>query len=110
MALGQAPDVLFIGCSDSRVAVNVFASTDPGGFIRRSYVGYMVPPCDCHGQSTADESEAAAIEFALSTLRSLTICGHSECGVMLALSRGRELVSSQNLRLGCAMESWVYRI
>ena len=30
LALGQNPDVLFIACSDSRVAVNVFASTDPG--------------------------------------------------------------------------------
>ena len=30
LALGQAPDALFIACSDSRVAANVFASTDPG--------------------------------------------------------------------------------
>ena len=30
LALGQKPDVLFIACSDSRVAINVFASTEPG--------------------------------------------------------------------------------
>jgi carbonic anhydrase len=100
LALGQSPDTLFIGCSDSRVAVNVFASTDPGDLFVVRNVGNMVPPCNEQGQSTADESEAAAIEFALNHLNVSTIivCGHSECGAMQALTNGRQQVKMTNLR------------
>lgn len=100
LALGQAPDALYIGCSDSRVAVNVFASTDPGDLFVVRNVGNLVPPCDENGQSTADESEAAAIEFALGTLNvsDIIICGHSECGAMQALVAGREKLSTPNLK------------
>jgi len=100
LALGQKPDVLFIGCSDSRVAVNVFASTDPGDLFVVRNVGNMVPCCGQNGQSTADESEAAAIEFALNSLNvsSIIVCGHSECGAMQALVAGREKLEMVNLR------------
>jgi carbonic anhydrase len=100
LALGQKPDVLFIGCSDSRVAVNVFASTDPGDLFVVRNVGNMVPCCGENGQSSADESEAAAIEFALNTLNvsSIIVCGHSECGAMQALINGREKLEMVNLR------------
>ena len=100
LALGQSPDALFIGCSDSRVAVNVFASTDPGDLFVVRNVGNLVPPCGDGGQSLADESEAAAIEFALGTLNvsHIIICGHSECGAMQALTAGRENLQDPNLR------------
>ena len=100
LALGQSPDALFIGCSDSRVAVNVFASTDPGDLFVVRNVGNLVPPCGDGGKSTADESEAAAIEFALNTLRvsNIIVCGHSECGAMQALVAGRQNVTMPNLR------------
>lgn len=100
LALGQSPDVLYIGCSDSRVSVNVFASTDPGDLFVVRNVGNLVPPCGSDGQSTADESEAAAIEFALGKLNvsHIVICGHSECGAMQALANGRESLSGTNLR------------
>jgi carbonic anhydrase len=90
LALGQAPDVLFIACSDSRVAANVFASTEPGDLFVVRNVGNMVPPCSVDGHSTADESEAAAIEFALLNLavRHVIVCGHSECGAMQAICNG----------------------
>lgn len=100
LALGQTPDALYIGCSDSRVAVNVFASTDPGDLFVIRNVGNLVPPCGSDGHSTADESEAAAIEFALGTLNvsNIIVCGHSECGAMQALAAGREKVKDKNLR------------
>lgn len=100
LALGQRPDALFIGCSDSRVAVNVFASTDPGDLFVIRNVGNLVPPCGVDGQSTADESEAAAIEFSLGTLNvsNIIICGHSECAAMRALAEGREKVTDNNFR------------
>lgn len=100
LAIGQKPDALFIGCSDSRVAVNVFASTDPGDLFVIRNVGNMVPPCGADGRSSADESEAAAIEFSLGTLgvKDIIICGHSECGAMQALTSGREKLGAPNLR------------
>lgn len=100
LALGQSPDTLFIACSDSRVAPNVFASTDPGDLFVVRNVGNMIPVCGGEGHSTADESEAAAIEFALLklTVSDIIVCGHSECGAMHALVHGRENVEAPNLR------------
>jgi len=103
LALGQRPDALFVCCSDSRVAPNVFASTDPGDLFVVRNVGNIVPACDAYGKSTSDRAEAAAIEFALATLnvRDIIICGHSECGAMAALWSGLENVTWPNLR------SWI---
>lgn len=101
LALGQFPDALFVACSDSRVAPNVFASTDPGDLFVVRNVGNMVPLCDgAHGLSTADEGEAAAIEFSLIKLnvKDIIICGHSECGAMQALLKGRENIPTPNLK------------
>jgi carbonic anhydrase len=88
LALGQKPDALFIACSDSRVAVNVFASTDPGDLFVIRNAGNLVTPAET---SSSDESEVAAIEFALESLRvgHIIVCGHSDCGAMKALCQGR---------------------
>ena len=103
LALGQQPDSLFVCCSDSRVAPNVFASTDPGDLFVVRNVGNLVPACDADGRSTSDRSEAAAIEFAVATLsvRDIIICGHSECGAMQALLAGVENLTWPNLK------SWI---
>jgi len=99
LALGQSPDALFVTCSDSRVAVNVFASTDPGDLFVVRNIGNMIPPCDHQGISYNDKSEAAAIEFALSTLKvsAIIICGHSECGAMQALLKAKTDSHTPNL-------------
>lgn len=100
LAAGQRPDTLMIACSDSRVAPNVFASTNPGDLFVVRNVGNMIPPCNADGTSTADESEAAALEFSLNVLpvRDIIVCGHSECGAMHALMNGRSQVQAPNLR------------
>ncbi|MBC7659923.1 MAG: carbonic anhydrase [Chitinophagaceae bacterium] len=87
LALGQKPDVLFVGCSDSRVVPNLFASTEPGDLFVIRNVGNLVAPCDASGVNRADRSEAAAIEYAIERLgvADIVICGHSECGATLAL-------------------------
>lgn len=84
LALGQKPDALFIACSDSRVAANVFASTDPGDLFVVRNVGNIMPAAPDAGSTTA------ALEFALGTLdvRHIVVCGHSDCGAMRALSQG----------------------
>jgi len=100
LALGQSPDTLFIACSDSRVVPNLFASTNPGDLFVVRNVGNLIPPCGADGHSSADESEAAAIEFASLSLgvQDMVVCGHSECGAMQALVKGREQVGPPNLR------------
>jgi carbonic anhydrase len=100
LALGQRPDVLFIACSDSRVAVNVFASTDPGDMFVVRNVGNLIPPSDAEGRSVGDGSEASAIEFALGRLavKHIIVCGHSDCGAITALCAGREAIAEPNLR------------
>ena len=100
LALGQKPDSLFIACSDSRVAANLFASTDPGDLFVIRNVGNIIPPCGKAGTSNSDESEVAAIEFAVLNLKvaDIIICGHSECGAMLALVDGRQTLELPHLK------------
>lgn len=89
LALGQKPDTLFIACSDSRVVPNLFASSNPGDLFVIRNVGNLISPCGVDGLSVGDVSEAAAIEFSLQNLpvRDVIVCGHSECGAMVAVSQ-----------------------
>jgi len=100
LALGQAPDTLFIACSDSRVVPNLFASADPGDLFVIRNVGNLIAPAGIDGLSQEDNSEAAAIEFALAHLAvtDIIVCGHSECGAMHALLSGRKSVATFHLR------------
>jgi len=100
LALEQKPDALFVACSDSRVAANVFASTDPGDLFVVRNVGNMIPECGIEGISKSDLSEIAAIEFAIQNLqvRNIIVCGHSECGAITALFNGRQHVQAPHLR------------
>ncbi len=100
LAIGQSPDTLFIACSDSRVVPNTFASTDPGDLFVLRNIGNLIPECGEHGISTSDESEAAAIEFSVLSLKisNIIVCGHSECGAMRKLVSGRNEVDAPNLQ------------
>lgn len=91
LALGQSPDTLLIACSDSRVAPNLFASTEPGDLFVVRNVGNLIAPCGADGLSQSDESEAAAIEFATRGLgvTDIIVCGHSDCGAIRTLHEGK---------------------
>ena len=81
---GQKPEVLFIGCSDSRVTPDLMLDTKPGDMFILRNVGNFVPPYhadnDYHGSS-------AAIEYAVSVLevKHIIVCGHSHCGACKSL-------------------------
>jgi carbonic anhydrase len=87
LALGQRPDSLFVACSDSRVVPNLFASSDPGDLFVVRNVGNLIPPCPASGKMERDKGAGAAVEFAVQALevKNIVVCGHSECGAMLAL-------------------------
>jgi carbonic anhydrase len=103
LALGQTPDTLFVACSDSRVVPNLFISTNPGDLFVLRNVGNLMPPSGGGHMTASDESEPAAIEFALLSLkiRNIVICGHSECGAMKATLAGGKTPGAPNL------ESWL---
>lgn len=82
LANGQAPETLFITCSDSRINPNLLTQTEPGELFILRNAGNIVPP---HGASNG--GEAATIEFAVAGLgvRDIIVCGHSHCGAMKGL-------------------------
>ncbi|MBK8869935.1 MAG: carbonic anhydrase [Elusimicrobia bacterium] len=94
LALGQSPDCLFVACSDSRVAVNVFASTDPGDLFVIRNVGNIIPKHPNSG------STVAGLEYALKVLnvRHVIVCGHSDCGAIRALAQVPGLLPEGPLR------------
>lgn len=81
---GQSPEVLFIGCCDSRVVPDLITGSKPGDLFILRNVGNFVPPFkgdnDFHGT-------AAAIEYAVSILniKHIIVCGHTYCGACEAL-------------------------
>lgn len=81
---GQNPHTLFITCSDSRVLAELITQSKPGDLFVVKNIGNIVPPASVTGTTN---STAAAIEFAVETLRvsDIVICGHSQCGAMTAL-------------------------
>jgi len=81
---GQNPHTLFITCSDSRVLAELITQSKPGDLFVVKNVGNIVPSASATGSTN---STAAAIEFAVETLRvsDIVICGHSQCGAMSAL-------------------------
>ena len=96
LALGQRPDVLLVTCSDSRVAVNVFASTNPGDMFVLRNIGNIIPPQN----SPLATYSLSGIEFALENIqvKHIVICGHSECGAMIAIHNGIDKVKTQGLQ------------
>jgi len=110
LALGQSPDTLLVVCSDSRVAPNVFASTNPGDVFVIRNVGNIIPTCQALEDQNGS-SEAAAIEFALRNLliKDIIICGHSDCGAMRAILSGIEAIHDPHLKgwlseCGCSLQ------
>src|ERR1051325_3914144 len=84
---GQNPHTLFITCSDSRVLAELITQSKPGDLFVVKNIGTVDPPANVTGSTN---STAAAIEFAVETLRvsDIVICGHSQCGAMTALLGG----------------------
>jgi carbonic anhydrase len=100
---GQSPDALMIACCDSRVAPNVFASSNPGDLFVVRNIGNLVCPCHITDPDSQQDSTAAAIEFALHGLnvKDIVICGHSECAAISAVINGRRSEDEPH------MQSWL---
>jgi len=85
---GQTPRVLFVTCSDSRVAPNLITDTDVGELFVIRNAGNILPP-----YGAANGGEGGTIEYAVSALgiEQIVVCGHSNCGAMKGLLKLNKL-------------------
>lgn len=84
VAGGQAPDTLFIACSDSRVLPGRITDSGPGRLFVVRNVGNLVPP---PGTGNGEHGVAAAVEYGIEILGvgRIVVCGHTHCGAVRAL-------------------------
>jgi carbonic anhydrase len=85
LSISQSPEVLFIGCADSRVVPELLTQQGPGGLFVVRNAGNIVPPF-----GPAAGGVSASIEYAVTVLgvKDIVLCGHSGCGAMTALMNG----------------------
>jgi len=81
LAETQAPEWLFITCSDSRVLPDLILGTGPGDLFITRNAGNVVPLT-----SQDVDGCTATIEYAVEVLRvkHAILCGHSDCGALKA--------------------------
>jgi carbonic anhydrase len=78
-AHGQSPEILVIGCCDSRVSPEVIFDAGPGELFVVRNVANLVPP---YAPDGAYHGVSAALEFAVGALRvkHIVVLGHAGCG------------------------------
>lgn len=85
LSKGQNPEILYIGCSDSRVTAEDMTGIEPGQMFVHRNIANLVP--------NNDNSSASVIEYAVEHLKvkHIVVCGHYFCGGVKAAMQAADL-------------------
>jgi len=89
---GQRPEIMVIGCCDSRVSPEVIFDAGPGELFVVRNVANLVPPFETDGSY---HGVSAALEFGVGALKikHIVVLGHAHCGGVQAFAEEREPLS-----------------
>ncbi len=81
----QRPEILYIGCSDSRVMPEAFMGAGPGEVFVHRNVGNLVSP--------GDPNTRSAVIYGVDHLNvgHIVVCGHYDCGAVKTVMQSDEL-------------------
>ena len=94
-ATGQQPEIMVIGCVDSRVSPEVIFDAAPGEMLVVRNVANLVPPYEPDRNRDSLHGTSAALEFGVQALRvkHIVVLGHALCGGIQAFADEQEPLS-----------------
>lgn len=93
LSQGQSPQILWIGCADSRIPETTVCHCKPGDmFVHRNIANIIRPD---------DDNAASVVEYAVTHLKvnKVVVCGHTRCGGAIA--------SLTDVDLGETLNRWL---
>jgi carbonic anhydrase len=85
LSKGQSPEILYIGCSDSRVTAEEMTGVEPGQMFVHRNIANLVPNNDINSE--------AVVEYAINFIKvkHVVVCGHYNCGGVKAAMEAKDL-------------------